>query len=244
MAIESTCQSSVEVLLRRFGRCGEFLPPPPFSVRQRDRTRFDGGSEVDVLREDQAKGAELTSEQLKFLCTRDAEAWRRPMRPVREDPSGVGSTYARNINTFAVSRCSSYRVLKCIKGECLAESVVDDMDESRSLEEGRNVSELVGNPRVAKACPAQCADVQQESLVGECTREGVANDISASGNAEARENVSDAVRKSHVARVCPAQGEEKDVAAEAMEDCEVFLFVFFHTKGSMFFAFRCTSKHL
>ena len=59
-AIESTCQSSVDALPRRFGRYGEFLSPLSRSIKQRGRTRFDGGSEVDVLREEEAAGAVLT----------------------------------------------------------------------------------------------------------------------------------------------------------------------------------------
>ena len=37
--------------------------------------------------------------------------------------------------------------------------------------------------------------------------------------------MSEAVRNSPVARACPAQGEDKDVAAEVKEDCEIILLV-------------------
>ena len=37
--------------------------------------------------------------------------------------------------------------------------------------------------------------------------------------------MSEAVRNSPVARACPAQGEDKDVAAEVKEDCEITLLV-------------------
>jgi hypothetical protein len=127
MAIESTCQSAVETLPRRFGRCGDFLPPLSFSVQQRNRTRFDGGSEVDVLREEADMGVELTPEQQTFLSTEDRDAWRRPSFPLRVDTTTAEvSTYRRTLDAFAVSRCPLYRRLRIAKA-CPAQRVEEDV---------------------------------------------------------------------------------------------------------------------
>ncbi|CAK0842650.1 unnamed protein product [Prorocentrum cordatum] len=85
MAVEtSTCQSSVEVLPRRFGHVGQHLDPLPFSVIERDQSRFDGGSELDALREEKQAGAELTEDQETFLETEDLDPWLRPDLPLRD----------------------------------------------------------------------------------------------------------------------------------------------------------------
>ena len=70
MAVESACQSSVEVLLRRFGHVDRRVGPLPFSVIERDQSRFDGGSELDALREEEEAGAELTRGQKAVLGER------------------------------------------------------------------------------------------------------------------------------------------------------------------------------
>ena len=48
---------------------------------ERSITRFDGGSEVDVLREEQSKGWALTAAQAQLLEDEDPDAWRRPALP-------------------------------------------------------------------------------------------------------------------------------------------------------------------
>ena len=169
---------------------------PTFSVQQRDRTRFDGGSEVDVLQEDEAMGVELALEQQKFLSTQDPEAWRRPTFPLRDgagEPLPPGaveapreSTYRRRIDTFAVSQCPVYRRQKSLGGEGTTESAADDMNFRRAY---------------AYSAPRRRWE---------------------SGNLEARGNVSEVVRNPRVARAYPAQGEDNNVAAEVTEDCEFF----------------------
>ena len=54
--IESTTQSSVQALPRRFGETADRVPALPFSKQEQSISRFDGGSELDVLREESARG--------------------------------------------------------------------------------------------------------------------------------------------------------------------------------------------
>ena len=84
MAVESACQSSVEVLLRRFGHVDRRVGPLPFSVIERDQSRFDGGSELDALREEEEAGAELTRDQAAFLVNEERDSWLRPDLPLRD----------------------------------------------------------------------------------------------------------------------------------------------------------------
>ena len=44
MAAASTCQSSVAVVPRRFGRAGQHMAPLPFSVIERGKSRFGGAT--------------------------------------------------------------------------------------------------------------------------------------------------------------------------------------------------------
>ena len=49
-AMESTVQSSIECLPRRFGDVNTELKPPGFNKAERGLSLFDGGSELDYLR--------------------------------------------------------------------------------------------------------------------------------------------------------------------------------------------------
>jgi hypothetical protein len=96
------------------------LSPLPFSKTERGITRFDGGSEVEVLREEVARGSELTPAQQAFLENEDEGAWKRPRLALR----GAGgkelpeketaatarpSVYGKRLDEFAVSKFPSYR---------------------------------------------------------------------------------------------------------------------------------------
>ena len=48
-AVESTCQSSVRSLPRRFGELDTEVPPLGFNATERKLCMFDGGSELDLL---------------------------------------------------------------------------------------------------------------------------------------------------------------------------------------------------
>ncbi|CAK0879109.1 unnamed protein product, partial [Prorocentrum cordatum] len=119
VAVESTCQSSVEVLPRRFGRAGQRLDPLPFSVIERDQSRFDGGSELGALREEKQAGAELAEDQETFLETEDRGSWLRPDLPLRgatgrelapgEKAPPRASPYGMPIDAFAVGACPACR---------------------------------------------------------------------------------------------------------------------------------------
>ena len=57
VAMEGIAQSSVRALPRQFAQVDATAPPLPFTKTERGLTRFDGGSEVDVLREEKREGA-------------------------------------------------------------------------------------------------------------------------------------------------------------------------------------------
>ena len=67
MAVESTTQSSVKALSRRFGDANSQVSSLPFSKTERGLARFDGGSELDALREEKDRGMVLTEEQEAVL---------------------------------------------------------------------------------------------------------------------------------------------------------------------------------
>ena len=66
VTMEGTVQSSVRALPRQFAQVEATVPPLPFTKTERGLTRFDGGSEVDVLREEVARGNTLSEEQMVF----------------------------------------------------------------------------------------------------------------------------------------------------------------------------------
>jgi hypothetical protein len=124
-AIESTTQSSVQALPRRFGETDVRVPALPFSKHEQSISRFDGGSELDVLREESARGVLLSTEQEQLLVEADPELWRRPSL-ARRDAAGVEvapdaptvprvSVYTKPLNEFAVSCCPSYRRLPAMR---------------------------------------------------------------------------------------------------------------------------------
>ncbi len=109
-AVESVSQSSVQALPRRFGQRAPAAAPLPFSKAERAMTRFDGGSELEALKEDIARGAEASESQAEFLSTEDPEAWLRPALPLRSadgreasrmDPMAPRpSVYGRRLDEF------------------------------------------------------------------------------------------------------------------------------------------------
>ena len=96
---------------------------------ERGLTRFDGGSELGILEEEENRGVELTVAQQEFLKDEAASAWKRPKLEVRdacgiELPSETApqpprvSIYGRRLDEFAASQCPSYRrhgVLSCVE---------------------------------------------------------------------------------------------------------------------------------
>ena len=96
----------------------EQAAPLPFTNAERDLARYDGGSEVDVLVEEQARGTQLSVAQTIFREDEDPDAWRRPNVPLRDrdgkeqtagDPETPRpSVYGKRLDEFAVSQCPSY----------------------------------------------------------------------------------------------------------------------------------------
>jgi len=124
-AVQATCQSSVARLPCQFGDSARPLAPLPFSCAERSISRFDGGSELDELRAEVARGVELTAEQQQELDAADDDAWRRPCLQVR-DAAGVEATpsapvppresvYTKRLNEFEVAHCPAYRRMGTVR---------------------------------------------------------------------------------------------------------------------------------
>ena len=89
-------------------------------------TRFDGGSELETLREEISQGMQPTSAQQDFLDTESDDAWKRPclalrdihgaeIRDEKSHGSARASVYGKCLNEFAVSQCPSYRRLSVLR---------------------------------------------------------------------------------------------------------------------------------
>ena len=107
--MESVCQSSVQALPRQFGDLTSRVTPLPFSKTEQGLTRFDGGSELEALREEPA----LSEKRETFLAEAKDEDWARPLLPVR-DSTGAEvqrgaaeapreSVYGKRLDAFAVA---------------------------------------------------------------------------------------------------------------------------------------------
>ena len=107
-SMESTCQSSVQALPRQFNDLDHRLDPLPFTKTECSLTRFDGGTELDTLREEHARGVEPTAAQQEFLETESESAWNRPKLHLSDEPKR-GSIYGKRLDEFAASQCPSYR---------------------------------------------------------------------------------------------------------------------------------------
>ena len=124
-AVQSTTQSSVKSLPRQFGDAETLLPDLPFSHTERAMSRYDGGSELDVLRAEQARGVELSDNAQWVLDNEANDTYCRPCLPLR-DADGVellpnapvkprDSVYKKRLHEFAVSECPKYRRLGTLR---------------------------------------------------------------------------------------------------------------------------------
>ena len=123
-SMETTVQASSQALPRQFNNLASRVPPPGFSKVEKSMTRFDGGSEVEALRD---IGEDLTAGQRAFLEVTPPEEWKRPAFALRnacgnqieEDEQGPKppSVYTRPIDSFAVSQCPSFRRLGALHAE-------------------------------------------------------------------------------------------------------------------------------
>ena len=135
MAIESTMQSTTSALPRRFGHSLQSLPALRFSQQERAIARFDGGCELDVLKEEAARGFTLSAEQEQFIGDADPATWQRPLLPLRSaageelDPAVAPpprtSVYTKPLSEFAVAACPAYRRLPALQKECRAKGCLD-----------------------------------------------------------------------------------------------------------------------
>ena len=133
-SMETTVQASSQALPRQFNNPESRASPPGFSKVEKSLTRFDGGSEVEALRD---MGEDLTAGQRAFLDATEPEEWKRPAlalrhacgKPIEGDDQAVKppSVYTRPIDSFAVSQCPSFRRLDTLHAEkpALAEGDAD-----------------------------------------------------------------------------------------------------------------------
>ena len=135
--MESVCQGSVQALPHQFGDLETRLSPLPFSKTERCMTKFDGGSELDTLREEIGRGIEPTSAQQESLDTEADDAWKRPDLALRDingaeinDEDGRvpvrESVYGKRLDKFAVSKCPSYRRIRVLQKNLLTGSFDED----------------------------------------------------------------------------------------------------------------------
>ena len=126
-AVESTTQASIRALPRRFGLGADVVVPSlPFSRQERALSRYDGGCELDALREEISNGLTPTAAQTTLLNQGNRDAWCRPCLPLLDNagvPVGDGSSvhqpkvsvYTKSLKEFAVSSCPSYRRLAAMR---------------------------------------------------------------------------------------------------------------------------------
>ena len=112
------CQSSVRSLPRQFGELEKHVKPLGFSEVERKLSKFDGGSELDLLKS--IPESELTDTQREVLESQESGDWCRPCLPVRgvsgnrltADSSANTqrtSVYDKRITDFAVGQSPDYR---------------------------------------------------------------------------------------------------------------------------------------
>ena len=112
------CQSSVRSLPRQFGELEKHVKPLGFSEIERKLSKFDGGSEFDLLKS--IPESELTDTQREVLESQESGDWCRPCLPVRgvsgnrltADSSANTqrtSVYDKRITDFAVGQSPDYR---------------------------------------------------------------------------------------------------------------------------------------
>ena len=108
--------------LQRFGHLDQVAEPLPFSKTERSLTRYDGGSEIDAMRDDlQRDSVEPTEEQSRlFEDAAEKAAWSRPELPLKaksvtqssaagDGKPKPGSTYSKVVSEFAVFKCPDHR---------------------------------------------------------------------------------------------------------------------------------------
>lgn len=107
-SFESISHASVQAAPRMLG-CLDLGPELGVSKVARDLCKFDGGADLDLLRE----RPERTPEQQEYLETAAEEDWRRPLVPLEQrdhkDQKGT-SIYATPINRLPVAHTPQYRL--------------------------------------------------------------------------------------------------------------------------------------
>ena len=131
-AVQSTSQASVKTLPRQFGDAAFTLPDLPFSRTERAISRYDGGSELETIRAEAARGEEISENLQWVLDNEEDDNYRRPNLPARdrdgnELPANAAeqpraSIYSKRLNEFAVASCPKYRRLGTV---CAHKAEVD-----------------------------------------------------------------------------------------------------------------------
>ena len=117
-AVESISQSSVRSLPRRFGDLETQVKPLGFSETERKLSKYDGGSEIELL--SAIPEEERSDAQNQVLETQDNDMWCRPCLPLRAVSGDLLSTsingndqrksiYNKLLSEFAVGQCPGYR---------------------------------------------------------------------------------------------------------------------------------------
>ena len=134
-AMESTTQSSVQCLPRRFGDAQTVLDPPGFSSTEQRLSMYDGGSELNDFRMQE----NLSEDSQNFLDGEVDADWRRPKLELRDSSGKVieqeqgmqglrESVYSRTLNSFQVAKFPSYRRTGVMRSEETAVCSEDHVD--------------------------------------------------------------------------------------------------------------------
>ena len=100
----SVSQASVEAAPRLFGDTASQGPAPKLTAVAQKLCKFDGGSELDVLREK----PDQTDLQKSFLETADDKDWKRPCLSCSQ-PAPPSNVYAKRLDEFPVAKFPAYR---------------------------------------------------------------------------------------------------------------------------------------
>lgn len=113
-SFESLSHASVQAAPRMFDGVSLSKPVSVTKVA-RNLSKYDGGSDLDLLREI----LDRTPEQEEFLSAAQDDDWRRPLLQVEEMPTTSSSIFAQPVNALALAQTPAYRLRNVlVEGAC------------------------------------------------------------------------------------------------------------------------------
>ena len=113
-SFESLSHASVQAAPRMFDGVSLSKPVSVTKVA-RNLSKYDGGSDLDLLREI----LDRTPEQEEFLSAAQDDDWRRPLLQVEEMPTTSSSIFAQPVNALALAQTPTYSLRNVlVEGAC------------------------------------------------------------------------------------------------------------------------------